>query len=48
MIVLGLTTERTLKKGFSQYKKETEAFELASKSALVQADSGIEMNNEQV
>ena len=40
--------ERTLKKGFSQYKKETEAFELASKSALVQADSGIEMNNEQV
>lgn len=46
MIVLGLTTDRTLKKGFSQYRKESEAFELANRSALSQADSGIEMNNE--
>merc|ERR1711871_240200 len=46
MIVLGFTTDRTLKKGFSQYKKESEAFELANKSALSQVDSGIEMNNE--
>jgi uncharacterized membrane protein YfcA len=37
MLVLGYTTDKTLRKGISLYRKETTAFQLAEKGALAQA-----------